>query len=193
MSKFYAHHSLSRSFKVKCPATNERSIAHFYRNCEIWPRLEYAAVTAPASEPLFAQVSKGIFLGGKGKISLIAQLHRLHWFAGQRCYLNFSITNDTRKVVKRLTLALIRTTTVFKPRPHLDALPGLCPDPDACQTSTSRKQVATCVLEMAHNGEKGHASAKGWWTGVPAGQKLDFSQFLPIPVRLFYRMREGTH
>ncbi|KAF7972198.1 hypothetical protein HWV62_18680 [Athelia sp. TMB] len=169
------------SFKVKCPATNERSIAHFYRNCEIWPRLEYANLTAPASEPLSAQVSKGIFLGGKGKIILTAELHRLNWFAGQRCYLTFSITNNTKRAVKRLTLALVRTTTVFKPKPHLDALPGACPDPDACQTSTTRKQVATSVLEMAHTGEKGHASAKGWWTGVPAGQRLDFSHYLILP------------
>jgi hypothetical protein len=136
-------------------------------------------ITAP--RPLLAQASKSVFLGGKGKISLTAQLHRLHWIAGQRCYLKFSVTNDTKKIVKSLTLALIRTTTVFRPHPYLDALPGSA-DPDACQTSTSRKQVAYNVLEMAHGGEKGHASAKGWWTGIPANQKLDFSHFLLLPV-----------
>lgn len=172
------------SFKVKCTVTNERSIAHFYRNCEIWPRLEYATIFTPASKPLSAQVSKGLFLGGKGKVNLTAKLHRLHWFAGQRCYLNFSITNDTKKAVKRLTLALVRTTTVFKPHPQLDALPGACSDPDACQTSTTRRHITSSVLEIAHNGEKRHASAKGWWTGVHPGQKLDFSHSLLLPVRI---------
>jgi hypothetical protein len=135
-------------------------------------------VTAP--RPLLAQTSKSVFLGGKGKISLTAQLHRLHWIAGQRCYLKFSVTNDTKKIVKSLTLALIRTTTVFRPHPYLDALPGSA-DPDACQTSTTRKQVACNVLEISHGGERGHASAKGWWTGIPANQKLDFSHFLLLP------------
>jgi hypothetical protein len=35
---------------------------------------------------------------------------------------------------------------------------------------------------MAQSGEKGHASAKGWWTGVPANQKLEFSHFILLPV-----------
>jgi len=170
-----------RSFKVKCPATNARSIAHFYRNCEIWPRVDPSLVLAAAPRPLLAQTSKSMFLGGKGKISLTAQLHRLHWIAGQRCYLKFSVTNDTKRTVKSLTLALVRTTTVFRPNPQLDALPR-CADPDACQTSTMRKQVTSTVLEMAHGGEKGHASAKGWWTGVPANRKMDFSHFILLPV-----------
>lgn len=138
---------------------------------------------ATASRPLLAQTSKTVFLGGKGKISLTAQLHRLHWIAGQRCYLKFSVANDTRKTVKSLTLALVRTTTVFRPHPQLDALPR-CADPDACQTSTTRKQVASSVLEMARGGEKGYASAKGWWTGVPPNQKLDFSHFILLPVSM---------
>lgn len=174
---FYAY----SSFKVKCPDNNERSIAHFYRNCEIWPRLNPSAVLCTAPRPLLAQTSKNLFRGGKGKIDLTAQLHRLHWIAGQRCYLKLSVTNDTKKTVKSLTLTLIRTTTVFKPHPHLDALPR-CADPDACQTSTTRKQVAVSVLEMGQSGEKGHASAKGWWSGVPSNHKLEFSHFILLPV-----------
>lgn len=172
--------SLYRSFKVKS-GSGERSIAHFYRNCEIWPRLDPSLALSNASRPLLAQVSKKLFFGGKGKISLSAQLHRLTWIAGQRCYIKFKVTNETKKTVKSLTLALIRTITTFKPHPQLDALPG-CADPDACQTSTTRKKVAVSILEMGHTGEKGHASAKGWWTGIGPKQNMKFSHFILLPV-----------
>jgi hypothetical protein len=54
---------------------------------------------------------------------------------------------------------------------------------DACQTTTSSKQVMECTLEMGQRGAKGHASAKGWWTGVGPGERLDFSHFISLPVR----------
>lgn len=126
-------------------------------------------------------MSKRLFLGGKGKIEFTAQLHRSTWIAGQRCYLDFKVLNDTRKAFKSLTLTLIRTTTLFKPHPFLDALPGRA-DPDACQTTTTSKPVATSTLEMARVGEKGHASAKGWWTGVNAKDEIDFSHYISLPV-----------
>lgn len=44
------------------------------------------------------------------------------------------------------------------------------------------KEVAESVLEMGRNASKGHASAKGWWTGVAPGQELELSHFILIPV-----------
>lgn len=94
--------------------------------------------------------------------------------------------------IKTLTLSLVRTTTVFRPRPWLDAGNGHDPDapgeldldPDACQTQTTRKKVAESTLEMGKKGNKG-VTAKGSWMGVDGGETADFSHFLLVPVRTF--------
>lgn len=91
--------------------------------------------------------------------------------------------------IKTLTLSLIRTTTVFRPRPWLHAGSGHDPmiagdadvDPDACQTSTTRKKMAESTLEMGKKGNKG-VTAKGNWMGVDGGENADFSHFLLVPV-----------
>ncbi|OBZ79498.1 hypothetical protein A0H81_00809 [Grifola frondosa] len=170
------------SVKVKDSTTGKRSIAHFYRSCEIWPRLNSTVVLARAPRPLQASAAKSLsMLSSAHKVKLTALLHRLTWVAGQRCYVRVSVANDTKKTAKSLVLTLVRTTTVFKPKPALD--PGLCRsvDPDACQTSTTHKVVAETMLEMGHGVAKGHASAKGWWTGVGPGQELEFSHFILLP------------
>lgn len=162
-----------------------RSIAHFYRDCEIWPRLNPSVTLAAASRPLQATTSKALLLGGSGKVQLTATLHRLHWVAGQQCVVRVNVSNDTKKTIKSVVLTLIRSTIIFKPHPHLDALApsdDRTADPDACQTSTTQKQVAESILEMSRRGAKGHASAKGWWTGVPPGERLEFSHSILLPV-----------
>jgi hypothetical protein len=124
-------------------------------------------------------------MGGNGKVKLTAMLHRLHWVAGQQCNINLTVKNDTKKTVKSVTFTLIRTTIVFRPHPHLDALPSShehASDPDACQTSTTQKEVAETTLEIGQQGTKGHASARGWWIGVGSGEELTFSHFLLLPV-----------
>ena len=175
-----------RSIKVRDSADDKRSIAHFYRNCEIWPRLDPASVLSVAPRPLQASTAKSFSLltGHEQKAKLTAQLHRLHWVAGQRCHVKVLVDNRTRKSVKSCTLTLVRTTTVFRPKPALDAGGGnfLTSDPDACQTSTTHKAVAISVLEMGQSGAKGYASAKGWWTGIRPGQELEFSHFIQLPV-----------
>lgn len=124
-------------------------------------------------------------MGGDGKVKLTATIHRLHWIAGQQCSVKVSVVNDTKKTVRSLTLTLIRSTVVFKPNPQLDALPPSHSheaDPDACQTSTSQKEVASTTLEMGQHGSRGHASAKGFFLGVAPGETLDFSHLILIPV-----------
>ncbi|KAH9951034.1 hypothetical protein B0H21DRAFT_818862 [Amylocystis lapponica] len=170
------------SIKVKDTQTGKRSIAHFYRNCEIWPRLNSATVLAPAPRALQASTARSLsMLNSNSKVKLTALLPRLVWVAGQRCYVRVSVANETKKTVKTLALTLIRTVTTFRPRPALDAGRAVSIDPDACQTSTSHKAVAETVLEMSQRSGKGHASAKGWWTGVGPGEELDFSHYILLP------------
>ncbi|KAG0707477.1 hypothetical protein DFH29DRAFT_796690 [Suillus ampliporus] len=164
--------------KVKDMATSKQSIAHFYRDCEVWPRLDIISTLATNSRPLVAEVATRVFMGGPGKIRLSARMHRFHWIAGQRCTVHFRVTNDCKKLVKSAAIALIRTLTVFNPQPHLDAGDA---DPDACQTSTKAKWVTESILELGQRCAKGHASAKGWWTGVAPGQTSEFDHSLIIP------------
>lgn len=189
---------LSRSVKLKNPDNTNRSIAHFYRHVELFPYLNPAVVLSSAPRPVSATASKGLFLGGSGKVHLTASLHRTTWVAGQRVHINVGVLNETTKKVKSLTLSLIRTVTLFRPRPELnvgrsssnpnsgssseDWNHDAYVDPDACNTSTSRKKIGEETLEMGQKGSKGFVTAKGWWTGVEAGGEVDFSHYMCLPV-----------
>ncbi|KAG1864746.1 hypothetical protein DFJ58DRAFT_655641 [Suillus subalutaceus] len=164
--------------KVKDSATSKESIAHFYRDCEVWPRLDVVSTLATNSRPLVAEVATRVFMGGPGKIRLSARIHRFYWVAGQSCTVHFRVVNDCKKMVKGAAIALIRTLTVFKPKPHLDAGDA---DPDACQTSTKEKWITESVLELGQRCSKGHGNAKGWWTGVAPGQTSEFDHSLILP------------
>lgn len=121
-------------------------------------------------------------LGSANKVKLTGFLHRLTWVAGQRCYVTVAVVNETKKTIRTLTLTLIRSTTIFKPKPALDTGNARTLDPDSCQTTTMHKVLSETFLQMAHRGTKGHASAKGWWTGVAPGQELTFSHYILLPV-----------
>ncbi|KAG6910521.1 hypothetical protein DXG01_009940 [Tephrocybe rancida] len=169
------------SIKVKDPISDSRSIAHFYRDCEIWPRLNPSIMLAPAGIPLRAKTSDSR-LPGSRRIDLTASIHRLHWIAGQQCFVKVFVANDSKKRIKSLAFALIRTTIVCKPEHHAGTLG--CDHTlnyDACQTSTTQKQVAESVLELGRRGARGHASAKGWWVGVAPGEQLEFSHSITLP------------
>ncbi|KAI8980753.1 hypothetical protein BD414DRAFT_550504 [Trametes punicea] len=172
------------SVKVKDSKTGKRSIAHFYRDCQIWPCLDPAVVFASAPRPIQASTARSLsVIGGGSKVRLTAMLPRITWVAGQRCYVHVSVANETQKTVKSLTLTLIRTTTLFKPRPALDIGNRSSIDPDACQTATTHKVVAESILEKSQGVAKGHASAQGWWIGVPPCQEAQFAHYVLIPVR----------
>ncbi len=122
-------------------------------------------------------------MGGNGQVTLSASIHRLHWVAGQSCCVKAHVTNYTKKTIKSLTLSLSRSTVFFKHRPYLEVdCQQEDSDPDACQTSTTDRQVAESTLQMGQRGARGHASAKGWWTGVQPGETQEFSHFLLLPV-----------
>jgi len=183
------------SIRIKDGRTGARSIAHFYRNLEVWPSYDPYQILAPTPSALYSTAAKQVFMGGPGKLKLTASLHREIWIAGQRCYVKVFVANDTTKKVKNVALTLIHTETIFRLNPSLDATSPTSkstgPDADACQTSTTRKVVAETVLEMANKGASGYATAKGWWTGVEAGSSLEFVHYILLPVSAQYHVCLG--
>ncbi|CAD6897733.1 unnamed protein product [Tilletia laevis] len=176
------------SVKLKSSNGTDRSIAHFYRHMELFPYLNPAVVLSPAPKPLVSQAEKGLFMGGSGKVLLTASLHRPTWVAGQRVYVNIAVSNETSKKVKNLHLALVRTVTLFRPKPEfnvgfsvpVDPTESYI-DPDACTTSTTRKKICEETVELGQKGTKGSVTARGWWTGVDPGCSLDVSHYMTIP------------
>ncbi|KPV75995.1 uncharacterized protein RHOBADRAFT_43430 [Rhodotorula graminis WP1] len=179
------------SLKLKSKEGSDRSIAHFYRHVEVYPYFNPALTLAPAIKPLTADAAKSLFMGGSGKVTLHASLHRETWVAGQRCYVEVRVSNESSKKVKALTLALIRTTAVYRsasrttshgPRDlygfGVDAVPASSSEPT--QTQTTRKKVAETTLELGKKGTKG-VTAKGTWLGVEAGESADFAPSFLIP------------
>lgn len=187
------------SVKLKSENGSNRSIAHFYRHIDLYPYLNPAIVLAGSGKPVQAKASKGLFLGGSGKVHLIASLHRSSWIAGQRLYVHLRIDNETSKRVKSLTMTLIRTVILYRPRPEFDMALSAPDDPtetyidpDACTTSTSRKKISEDVLEMGQKGAKGTVTARGWWTGVEAGEAVELSHNMKLPVDALTIIR-GRH
>lgn len=85
--------------KLKSRDGQDRSIAHFYRHIEVFPYLNPAVLLAPALKPLRAEASKALFMGGSGQVKLSAEMHRSTWVAGQHCYVDIRVENETGKKV----------------------------------------------------------------------------------------------
>ena len=86
-----------------------------------------------------------------------------------------------------MVLSLLRTVTLFRPREDLNLDAGSREaylDPDACSTSTTRKKLTEELLELGQKGANGGVTARGWWTGVPAGGTVDFGHSMMIPVSM---------
>ena len=171
----------SRTAKVRDTETGKTSVAHFYRECEIWPRLDPTTTLQSAPRPIQVTASKSLFLGGPGTVKLTVMLHRLHWVSGQRCFVKALVSNNTTRTLKSFTLTLIRRSTIFKSSAVVNI--GGRDDPDACQTNTSYKEVVQSTLETTHRVIRGYAGSRGWWTGVNPGEKAVFSHWVLIPVR----------
>lgn len=190
------------SLRTKDPLTGHRSLAHFYRRCQIWPVLDPNRILSPSPQPYENYTSKKLFMNGSngGRVHLRVSLHRQCWVAGQRCAAQLHITNEGKKPVRAVRLALVRTETVYAYDPSLDYNTGKRRrvdeydyDPDTCHTTSVDKVVAEeALFTGAHGNESGgYASAKGWWGGVPSGESLSFSHSILIPVSRFARFRVG--
>lgn len=88
------------SVKLKSKTGSDRSIAHFYRHVDVFPYYNPAIILAPALKPLQAEAAKSLFMGGSGKVSLKASMHRETWVAGQRCYVDVRVENESGKRVR---------------------------------------------------------------------------------------------
>jgi hypothetical protein len=108
------------SFKVRDDADNASgidkhadlanpkvSIAHFYRNVELWPTYGPMALHSPEEvHPALGQAgtvssrtAQGLLFGGAGMLHLTAVLHRKVWLAGQKCTVYIGAWNETKKFV----------------------------------------------------------------------------------------------
>ncbi|KAL5519604.1 hypothetical protein ACEPAH_1287 [Sanghuangporus vaninii] len=170
------------SMKVVDPSTGKRSIAHFYRDCEVWPALDPVATLAPAPDPMLARAAKKLFMGGDGTLALTASMHRSTWVAGQPVHVRLRIVNGTKKNVRSISFAVIRTTTLFKlnANAHHGGV-GYDDDMDEGETNTHERRVAEAVLTAGQKGAKGRASAKGWWTGVAPGEMRNVTHSITLP------------
>lgn len=178
--RIYSPLTLFSTTQVKDTETGRTSVAHFYRECEIWPRLDPTTTLLSAPRPIQVTASKSLFLGGSGTVKFTANLHRLHWVSGQRCFVKAYVSNNTTRTLKSFTIALIRRTTTFKSSAAMSI--DERDDPDACQTDTVYKEVAQSTLETTHRVQRGYAGSKGWWTGVNPGENIVFSHYIVIPV-----------
>ncbi|KZT44465.1 hypothetical protein SISSUDRAFT_20371 [Sistotremastrum suecicum HHB10207 ss-3] len=161
------------------------SAIHVYRDCEVWPHVDPGLALAPSPQPITVSTAKSVFLGGSGKLYLTANLRRHTWIAGQKCFVDVRIFNDTQKTVKSLTLILLRTITIYRPKATLDrstcGIDQTYGDSDACQTSSNTKRIAQSLLEMGKRRIAGHVTAKGWWLGVEAGREANFNHSILVP------------
>ncbi|KAF9535673.1 hypothetical protein CPB83DRAFT_913135 [Crepidotus variabilis] len=168
------------SIRIKDSSSNRKSIAHFYRDCTIWPRLDPSVVLSPASIHIEARTPPEI---GDYKPYVTLTLHRLYWVAGQRCFVQIQVINNSKKTLKSATLEVFQTTSIFKRGLHLESRQQDKVDltSNACQTTTSSKKVSESILTACQSGTKGHASARGWWCGVPPGEMHTFTHSILIP------------
>lgn len=176
------------SFKYRSESESNptpKRLAHFYRACHIFPSFDPARVLGATSNPLTRTSAKSLFLGGSGKLNLKVSSYRAAWVAGQQCWLNIWIQNDTTKRVKTLTFTLFRNATTFRILPQLN--PGgksTEVDIDSCETSTSRRKLAEVLLDSGTNGSKGAVTGKGWWCGVDARSQSKITHGISLPVRV---------
>ncbi|KAJ7170042.1 hypothetical protein C8R46DRAFT_1266207 [Mycena filopes] len=175
---------------IKVKDEEKRSIAHFYRDCELWPRFNPSAILAPAEQPIQANVFKTIFRGGTGEVRLTAALHRTCFLAGSQVPVSVKVQNDTKKFIKSVSLTLHQSIAVFKRKLPLDSNSVTEVDIESCRTSIAKKTVASSTLEMAQSFSRGHASTGGWWPGIPSGETSEFSHFLLVPSDALTHARE---
>ncbi|TEB38875.1 hypothetical protein FA13DRAFT_1704541 [Coprinellus micaceus] len=163
---------LMASIRIKDPLSDDKSLAHFYRDVHIWPRWDLAFCLTPLPRPIQVTMSG---LEGNLKFSIILQ--RLQWFAGQHCHLKFYVVNNTSKPIKNLTVELHRDTITWRPRGD----PAVTDDFGEPETSTVSKLILVSSLPAGDRAEKGYASARGWWAGVHGGESLHFYHSLLLP------------
>ncbi|KAF9056104.1 hypothetical protein BJ165DRAFT_478320 [Panaeolus papilionaceus] len=153
------------TLRVKYPVSRKQSIAHFFRECVLWPKVDPQKVLHPQTRPIQVTTSEG-------DIHLTASLYPPTWVAGQDCRIKVVIKNASQTPIKSLEIGLFNSITVFHPPP--------------CQPGKEEEhttiQLSKATLKVKHHSTPGHATAKGWWSGVKPGETRTVYHSILIPV-----------
>lgn len=103
---------LIASLKLFFPATGKKSIAHFYRHITVYPFLEIDKVLLNYGDPI--EVSRESKLGwkwagGEGRVGLNVKAARKIWVAGQQCWIDVAIRNESSKKARSPLLCRSRS------------------------------------------------------------------------------------
>ena len=176
------------SIDIKDPDTNRLSLAHFYRQCSIWPGLSLQELLVPSTRPLVSTAISSVPQGGScGKLRLAARVPRPSYFAGQSCYVHIQIANNTQRTVRSLCMTLVRTMTIYRPwagrRNHGGKTDEHITNKYVVKTVVD--EISESRLVMADRTTRRAASSRGWWTGVNPDEKTAFTHCILVPVRLY--------
>ncbi|KAH9004096.1 hypothetical protein EDB86DRAFT_2130583 [Lactarius hatsudake] len=172
------------SIDIKEPDTNRLSVAHFYRQCSIWPGLSLRELLAPSTRPLVSTAVFSVPQGGSySKLRLVARVPRPSYFAGQSCYVHIQIANNTQRTVRSLCMTLVRTTTIYRPRSGRRNRGGKTDEYIANKytVKTVIEDISESRLVMAERTTRRAASSRGWWTGVNPDEKTAFAHRILVP------------
>ncbi|KAF8260742.1 hypothetical protein EI94DRAFT_1609891 [Lactarius quietus] len=169
------------SIDIKDPDTNQLSLAHFYRQCSIWPGLSLQELLVPSTRPLVSTAVLSVPQSGSySKLKLAARVPRPSYFAGQSCYVHIQITNNTQRTVRSLCMTLIRTTAIYRPRSERRKQGGKA-DERKYTVKTVVDEISESRLVMADRTSRRSASSKGWWAGVNSDEKTAFTHCILVP------------
>jgi hypothetical protein len=183
------------SVDIKDPETNGLSLAHFYRQCSIWPGLSHQELLVPSTRPLVSTAVLSVPQGGSySKLRLVAQVPRPSYFAGQSCYVHIQIANSTQRTVRSLCMTLIRTTTIYRPWSGRRNHGGKTDEhiTNKYVVKTVIDEISESRLVVADRTTRRAASSRGWWTGVNPDEETAFTHCILVPVRLYSGVDFGT-
>ena len=171
------------SIDVKDADTSRLSLAHFYRQCSIWPGFSLQGLLVPSTRPLVSTAVLSVPRGGfYSKLKLAARVPRPYYFAGQSCYVHIQVENNTQRTVRSLCMTLIRTTTIYRPQSGRQNTEGKTDD-DKYVVKTIVDEISESRLVMADPTPRRAASSRGWWRGVKSDEKTAFTHCILVPVR----------
>jgi len=175
----------ARSIKLHTPETKKRAIAHFYRPCTIYPYIEPGFVFNSTSGAAEVHTEQGLgwsLSGDKGQVQVSLKLPRPNWIAGQQVWLDITVNNKSSRKIKTMTLALLRTVTLFTPPATNSKQPTLSPDLAKYSGRSNRKKLYEHTTEASAGPGSGYVGSTGWWTGVQPGERIRWQSSLALPV-----------
>jgi hypothetical protein len=175
------------------PETKKRSIAHFYRPCVIFPYVEPSFAFSNTGNEAEFRTEQGLgwsLSGDKGQVAVSVKLPRPHWIAGQRVWLDITVGNRSSRKVKTMTLALLRTTTLYSPQAGGRKESANSPDLSKYTAHSSRKKLYEQTTEASAGPGSGYVGSTGWWTGVQPGERIRWQSSLQLPVSVSSRTGE---